>query len=61
MGEMQFKPRKNRYAEILSVKIRATQRDFLEAQATAKKTSLCGVARELIDEAMVRAGAEKCQ
>jgi len=56
MGEMQFKPRKNRYAEILSVKIRAAQRDFLESQAIAKKTSLCDVTRELIDEAMHKAG-----
>jgi len=54
MGD-QFKPRKNRYAEILSVKIRAAQRDFLESQAIAKKTSLCDVTRELIDEAMHKA------
>jgi len=55
---MKFKTRKNRCAEILSVKIRAKQRDFLEAQAIAKGTSLCDVTRALIDEAMAKVGAE---
>jgi hypothetical protein len=49
---------KDRCAEMLSVKIRTGQREFLELRAISKKTSLCAVTRELIDEAMARVGDE---
>jgi hypothetical protein len=51
---MRFK--KDRCAELLSVKIRTAQREFLEEQAIAKGTSLCDITRELIDEAMKARG-----
>ena len=54
MGEMRFKPKGDRCAEMISVKVREAQRAFLEKQATAKGTSLCDVTREIIDDAMAR-------
>jgi len=60
MGGMKFKAHGDRCAEILSVKIREAQRDFLEKQAIARGTSLCDVTREIIDDAMARTGTVKC-
>lgn len=53
-----MKFRKNRCAELLSVKIRTEQRAFLEQQATIRGTSLCDITRELIDDAMRARGIE---
>ena len=50
--------RDRRCSEIVTVKIRAEQRAYLEAQALLRDASICAIIRDLIDSGM-RVGASR--
>lgn len=50
-----------RLSDNLSFRLTQTQRKFLEQLSSERGVSIADGARAIVDEAMLRAGAEKCQ
>lgn len=49
-----------RLCDAFSFRISAQQRAFLERIAEERNCGLCEAARSILDDAMVRAGADEC-
>jgi hypothetical protein len=61
MGAKRRERGMERLMDAVSFRVSPSQRAFLEKIAEDKNVGLCEAGRIIIDEAMARAGAEKCQ